>query len=470
MLRYYTYVMLLIGMMSKTISIGQNLIPNGDFERPACGSQDRFMKFEDMFINAPLTFTMDTTDCKARYFVDTTHRQIPSPQSGRFYHGYTENLSFGTIGNTLMRGELLQPLEKDTAYQLEYYINHAPWSTYAFNHGRFCFNDNLSGNNVYDEDGNLTSTSRNCACDSTRTPALQTDLRRVYTNVGYWEKVSDCFMAKGGEQYYSLRLGVLSETSNRHCSTLFEDPDASQYEILDPEPPEDGVFVRRITNSPTSSPITVPSNGRSAFSIYLDNVSLTKFETKPIPDYEVEFCINVDSISEVTYDLVRDDPYLLYHHAQFLWSDGDTDLFRSFDSIGVYTLRVDHTCFSFTYQFEVVPVECEVEEDEEEEEEDPEDPPLEDIEPSIYIPNAFTPNGDGINDVFMPHGSDFELITLQIYDRYGSIIYEGRDPGAAWNGTSRGIVVQPGVYIYLIRYQDNQQNVHHKSGEVTLLD
>jgi gliding motility-associated-like protein len=74
--------------------------------------------------------------------------------------------------------------------------------------------------------------------------------------------------------------------------------------------------------------------------------------------------------------------------------------------------------------------------------------------PSFYIPNAFTPNGDGINDTFFPKGTGYDWSTYEmfIYDRWGEMIYHTRDINEGWNGKRDNIRgnAQDDVYSYII--------------------
>jgi gliding motility-associated-like protein len=83
------------------------------------------------------------------------------------------------------------------------------------------------------------------------------------------------------------------------------------------------------------------------------------------------------------------------------------------------------------------------------------------IEPSeyFYIPNAFTPNGDGRNDVFrpIPASPAFTIYNLKftIYDRWGAEVFETDDIGQGWDGMKNGRVCQEGVYVYRITFKSN---------------
>ena len=94
----------------------------------------------------------------------------------------------------------------------------------------------------------------------------------------------------------------------------------------------------------------------------------------------------------------------------------------------------------------------------------------------IYIPNVFSPNNDGINDLFdihMASGID-RIKEIAIFDRWGDLIYEAFDvPVAgsvsAWDGKHHGRELNPGVYVYkiIVHYVDNKQDVF--VGNVTLI-
>lgn len=90
---------------------------------------------------------------------------------------------------------------------------------------------------------------------------------------------------------------------------------------------------------------------------------------------------------------------------------------------------------------------------------------------ALYVPNSFTPNEDGINDVFQPKVSDVAYYRLEIYDRYGNKIFVTEDPEGAWDGTINGKPAPTSVFSWTIHYTKysnlTQQLV--KKGSVTLV-
>lgn len=95
------------------------------------------------------------------------------------------------------------------------------------------------------------------------------------------------------------------------------------------------------------------------------------------------------------------------------------------------------------------------------------------IEPqfNFYIPNAFTPDGNGDNDVFTAVGEEITEFDMQIYNRWGELIYETSSLEKGWNGSAKGgsETSMEGVYVYNIKLKD-WQGVNHKFvGHVSLL-
>jgi gliding motility-associated-like protein len=94
---------------------------------------------------------------------------------------------------------------------------------------------------------------------------------------------------------------------------------------------------------------------------------------------------------------------------------------------------------------------------------------------SIFIPNIFSPNGDGRNDYFTVYGDEKvrSIVSLQIFDRWGTFIWEGRSltPGnepQGWNGAYKGEIVQPGVYVYSVELELDNGSMKRLQGTITV--
>ncbi|MCC7298308.1 MAG: gliding motility-associated C-terminal domain-containing protein, partial [Bacteroidia bacterium] len=91
------------------------------------------------------------------------------------------------------------------------------------------------------------------------------------------------------------------------------------------------------------------------------------------------------------------------------------------------------------------------------------------VETKIFIPNAFTPDGNSINEGFRPDGIYIASYTMKIYNRWGEKVYEGDACMNAWDGTYLGANAQEGVYAYLVDARGSDGKVYRFTGDVTLL-
>lgn len=90
------------------------------------------------------------------------------------------------------------------------------------------------------------------------------------------------------------------------------------------------------------------------------------------------------------------------------------------------------------------------------------------IDCTVFIPNAFSPNGDGINDVFLPLSDcEYEYFHMRIYDRWGELVYS-TDTYAGWDGSFKSVVT-PGVYVYVLDYGFGNVSGQHTSSSITLI-
>lgn len=119
-------------------------------------------------------------------------------------------------------------------------------------------------------------------------------------------------------------------------------------------------------------------------------------------------------------------------NATYLWKDGSTAAVRLLQAPGQYTVKAT-TCrteFDMTIQLKLDICPC-----------------------NYYIPNAFSPNGDGVNDLFQAFATcAFSNYELQIFDRWGEMLHRTQITEDGWDGTSGGRLVPQGVYMYALKY------------------
>lgn len=94
-------------------------------------------------------------------------------------------------------------------------------------------------------------------------------------------------------------------------------------------------------------------------------------------------------------------------------------------------------------------------------------------EVTFHLPNAFSPNNDGTNDLFIGNGftTGMNGFDLKIFNRYGELVFETDDPTIGWNGSKNnlGSVLQDGVYVYQLRYEDALGREFTDEGFATLI-
>ncbi|MEO7532115.1 MAG: PKD domain-containing protein [Sediminibacterium sp.] len=87
----------------------------------------------------------------------------------------------------------------------------------------------------------------------------------------------------------------------------------------------------------------------------------------------------------------------------------------------------------------------------------------------IDVPNAFSPNGDGINDKVRVRGFGIAKMSFTIYNRWGKIVYQGTDPAEGWDGKVNGRIQPLEVYHYTLQVEFSSKEKVTKKGDITLL-
>jgi gliding motility-associated-like protein len=93
----------------------------------------------------------------------------------------------------------------------------------------------------------------------------------------------------------------------------------------------------------------------------------------------------------------------------------------------------------------------------------------------VFIPNAFTPDGDGLNDVLMVRGKGIALVrSFRIFSRWGELVFEKtnfqpNDPAFGWDGKIRGVTGPAEVYVYMADVVCDNDLINTYKGNVTLL-
>jgi gliding motility-associated-like protein len=91
--------------------------------------------------------------------------------------------------------------------------------------------------------------------------------------------------------------------------------------------------------------------------------------------------------------------------------------------------------------------------------------------PVLYIPSAFTPNGDGVNDIFFAKGDGIRKFSLAIYDRWGEVVFYSDDINKGWDGTFKGEkILNTDVFTYHVKAFGLDAALTEQRGLVTLIN
>lgn len=83
---------------------------------------------------------------------------------------------------------------------------------------------------------------------------------------------------------------------------------------------------------------------------------------------------------------------------------------------------------------------------------------------SLYIPNAFTPNDDGTNEIFKIESGSVTSANIKIYNRWGELLFETDDPKQGWDGKYKGVMCPNDYYLYLVRYKGKKTPWRYQRG------
>ena len=199
------------------------------------------------------------------------------------------------------------------------------------------------------------------------------------------------------------------------------------------------------------------------------------FEIDASGDYWLEitnqFCYDRDSISVIfsqnpVSELIADTilcftdserPLLLNAGVDgetFLWSTGDTSRLITVNERGVYNVTIEDTLGCLTEDYIEI---------------------MEDCPSNIWLPNVFTANNNNLNDVWTIQGRDIYSLSIFVFDRWGKVVWEGRNLGEFWDGThyKTGAKVQQSTYIYKLKYSflnvNGFEEKRSRIGKVTLI-
>ena len=264
--------------------------------------------------------------------------------------------------------------------------------------------------------------------------------RRVAAAGSYWVQITD---ADGCVSYDSVNVTTYAlPTVTLPDDTLLCE---GTMILLDPSVPG-WDFVWNTGDSTGLLPVTAPGTYRVTFT---DPNGCSNSDQVVVREVPI-LLVNLGEDREVcgaSLPVLDADPSNQYPGVSFLWSTGESSRTIEVEETGLYYVTLSNECFT---ESDSVNIELKT-----------------DI--GLWVPNAFTPNGDGLNDEFLIGGLNLTDFQIVIYDRWGIKIFTSGAPDKAWDGTVNGKPLPTGVYPYVIQFSDCAFQPDQRGGTVTLI-
>ncbi|MCB0793268.1 MAG: gliding motility-associated C-terminal domain-containing protein [Flavobacteriales bacterium] len=455
--RTFTWVAMLLG----TALHAQNLVPNPSFEQvsscPSFASQlDRAAPWTNPTLGTPELYH----GCAPL----SSYVSVPNNTTGGFQYartgqGYAGLYTWRTdIANMreYAQVQLSAPLQAGTCYRVSMYVNMPNDQPYACDG----FGAHLSAAPLTANNGQVLPVP----------PHIDHTAGALITDTLGWTLISGIYDATGGERYLTIgnfRNDANTQTQLIHTGTWYT---TSAYLLVDdvsveaiPLELDLGPDTLLCSNNALLLDATTPG----ASYLWSDGGTGPTLAVSQPGTYWVTVMLGACSISDTIvvsgggpprFDLperlaicpggsVEVDATV--PGASILWMDGDTNAIRTISTATLWTVTATNACGSTTAQVDV----------------------RRDLCPCIpFLPNAFTPNGDGINDTVGPQfrcGSG--EVTWSIHDRWGSLVFEGASLDVLWDGTIGGQPVVEGTYVWSARVLGTGDEHSVYMGHVTVL-
>lgn len=451
-----TFILFLVSFFA----LGQNnLVPNPSFEDytscPDFASQlNRAAPWFNPNLGTPEYFNACATV--------NSYMSLPAGTTGHFQYPRTGN---GFAGIYVFRTdiqnmreyievELTEPLQADKCYYLEFYVNMPNDHAFA-----------CDGIGAYVSSGELTSTNAN---PFMVTPQVQHTMGDLITDTLGWTKVSGYFTASGGENHLTIgnfkndasttRTQINQNVWYTSSAYLYVDDVTLVLHELEVELGSDTTFCEGETllldaetqeatyawEDGGTQPTRIVSNeGEYWVEVTLGGCkasdSILLF-IEPLPFIELGDDVKLCDEGEITLHASTNTDNLV-------WNDGSSDTVLTTNQSGIYWAQAYNDCGTVSDTVAVTIEECVC---------------------YAYIPNAFTPNGDNVNDVLsIGYDCSFSHFDFRIFDRWGSIIFKSEEPDFEWDGENIPI----GNYTYQLQYssQDVSTGKGLKIGTVKVI-
>lgn len=384
--------------------------------------------------------------------------QVPKSGAGYVQLGVYNNLNFiaeSTGNSEYIEAQLLEPMQKGQQYYLEFYVSPDFYAGYTDAIGMA-----LSDTFYFETLTAMEALSLN--------PVIENWGTLITDTIG-WTRIAGCHTAKGGEAY--TIIGNFRTTDETLLE--FDDPTypfvnffyIEDVLIMPFDPlPDTLLLCEGISEElnaqfldatylwntgQTDAVITAFDSGEYSVEAFMPNCTLR--DTVVVLNTTERLHFPSDTI------ICEDEPLHLSAPLPgvYQWSEGSRESEIFISSTGNYALSITNQCGEFVFSTNVEAEDCMC---------------------NVYIPNVFSPNGDGVNDFLEIHfGCDFEyhLRKFSIFDRWGGHVYSVTDgTNVRWDGNFREKPLRNGVYVWFLEYdviRNGTSKRKLKKGDITIL-
>lgn len=406
--------------------------------------------------------TPDIYNKCGKYYPVNLYGNFQQARSGNGYAGIY--LFFPSLSQVeYLETKLLHKLQKDKQYYVRYYVN-ATCNVYK----GYCAYIKKIGL-AFSETNEFDKNSEGYYTDLA--PVLENNGEYI-SDTANWTKISGCYTANGSEEYIVIgNLGLNNKeikidgnVSPSVADVYVNIDDVGVYEvnpivedtltICDSKSISlNAAFLDATyewSTGDVDSSIIVRTPGRYSVQISIDGCVF----------YDTVMVVDIDRISVSDTVGVCDNQYPVYINApvtgSYLWSDGSVDRVLEVSTGDEYYVDVENICGTRRFDFLVTDKKC-------------------DCKP--IVPSAFSPNGDGLNDVFriLTNTScdlEYHIQSFSVYNRWGQQVFISREETAYWDGKYKGFMQDVGTYFWVLNYstsKNGQKDQHVLNGDVILI-
>lgn len=448
-----------VSMAFSLALFAQNLVPNHSFDMvdscnfviphtPAFWTSPATLGTPDTYHNCATINTLRPPDILA---CDNL-----IPHSG---DGFAGLLVYGFFPKEYLQAKLERPLQRGHKYYLEFYAS---------------AKNNCNGNYSYTDGIGLGFSDVEIETEipygddrPLPIPVGLDNTTGVINNVGTWRKISGCYTATGDEKYviigsYKTNAQTLLDATNPSAvlqNYIFvDDVSVIEFDIL----PDtillcndavtlSGNFYNldfQWNTGENNDAITVDSGGK-----YIARVD---YKGCKMADTTYVFDVRTVTEFERSFTICEDKPTILKPNMPgiYAWSNGSNVEQITINQRGNYQATVVNECDTYVFNYDIFTEDCNC---------------------KAYVPNAFSPNSDGTNDVFeffINCGQNVIVNNFAVFDRWGNQVFQTNSAETPWDGTHKGQLADSGTYVWVLEYSVEMPEglrLERFSGEVFLM-